>query len=100
AIRLIGGGASGATWRQILASVYRRPVLRLAHLQQATSLGAAIAGGVGIGLFPDYSVAEELAQVVAQEDPDPRAAEVYESRYPVFQELYRALEPVFPKVAG
>lgn len=100
AIRLIGGGASGATWRRILASVYRRPVLRLAHLQQATSLGAAIAGGVGIGMFPSYAVAEELAEVVAREDPDPRQVEVYENRYQVFRELYRALEPVFPRVAG
>ncbi len=51
AMRVIGGGARGRVWRQIMADIYGLPVLRPALLEEATSLGAAIAGGVGVGIF-------------------------------------------------
>jgi xylulokinase len=50
AMRLIGGGARLAVWRQILADVLGLPIVLPELLAEATSLGAAIAGGVGVGL--------------------------------------------------
>ena len=47
AIRLIGGGAQSPVWRQILADVFARPVHILDLTTEATSWGAAVAGGVG-----------------------------------------------------
>ena len=51
AIRLIGGGARGRFWNQMMANIYGIPVHRLAVLEEATSMGAALAGGVGVGLY-------------------------------------------------
>ena len=95
AMRLIGGGARSALWRQILADVYGLPILRPALLAEATSLGAAIAGGVGVGLFPDFSVTHEIVQVEEGERPQPAAQARYAELYPLFQETYRALEPIY-----
>jgi xylulokinase len=95
AMRLIGGGARSALWRQILADVYGLPILRPALLAEATALGAAIAGGVGVGLFPDFSVAHELVQVEESERPQPAAQARYAELYPLFQKTYRALEPIY-----
>jgi len=95
AMRLIGGGARSALWRQILADVYGLPILRPALVAEATSLGAAIAGGVGVGLFPDFRVARTIVAVEEAERPDPAHTERYAALYDLFRRAYTALEPIF-----
>ena len=96
---VIGGGAQSRLWRQIMADVYGKRVLKPRLLQEATSLGAAIAGGVGVGLFKDFRAAEGMVQIVDSHEPDPEAHERYERLYTVFQSAYRALVPVFEDLA-
>lgn len=100
AMRLIGGGAKSAVWRQILADILGLPILRPQLLAEATALGAAIAGGVGVGLWPDYGVAHRLVAAAEAERPDPAARETYNARYPLFQEVYRALEPLYGRLGA
>lgn len=100
ALRLIGGGARSPLWRQIMADVYDLPLLRPKLLVEATSLGAAIAGGVGVGLFPDYGVAGDLVQVEPGEEPRPRVAARYQELYEVFVETYRSLEGIYDRIAA
>ncbi len=95
AMRVIGGGANGRTWRQILADIYGIPVLRPALLAEATSLGAALAGGVGVGLYKDFSLAEELTPIVDTAQPNPANVPVYRRAYHVFERAYEAFEPIF-----
>ena len=57
---LIGGGAKSPVWRQILADVLGLPIHLPALTTEATALGALVAGGVGVGLFPDFSVIDRL----------------------------------------
>lgn len=95
----IGGGAKSALWRQIMADVYNKRILRPRLLQEATSLGAAIAGGVGVGLFDDFRAAERMVQIVETQDPNPAAHERYEQLYPIFQSAYSALVPIFEQLA-
>lgn len=99
-MRLIGGGARSPLWRQILSDVYGLPILRPELLAEATSLGAAIAGGIGVGLFPDFGVAHELVRVEEGERPDPERHRRYAALQDVFRQAYTALEPVFEKLAG
>ena len=98
-MRVIGGGMRSALWRQILADVYNLPLLR-PHLDSAaTSLGAAIAGGIGVGLFPGFEVATKLIPVEPAERPDPIRNAHYERMYPLFQQTYTSLMPVFDALA-
>ncbi|MGE5592152.1 MAG: xylulokinase [Betaproteobacteria bacterium] len=99
AVRVIGGGARGKLWCQLLADVYGRPVHRLRWLEEATSLGAAVAGGVGVGLFPDFGVARDLAQVADVIEPDAERTARYRQVYRVFRQAYEALVPVFRDLA-
>lgn len=99
AMRLIGGGARLSTWRQILADVLGLPILTPDLLAEATSLGAAIAGGVGVGLYPDFSVARRFAQAHAAECPDPANQDGYAALLPRFQVAYRALESIVNSAA-
>jgi xylulokinase len=99
AMRLIGGGARSALWRQILSDIYGLPILRPTLLTEATSLGAAIAGGVGVGLFSDYQVVHELVHVEEAERPTPAHRQRYEALYGLFQRTYTSLEPIFAELA-
>ncbi|MEW5956702.1 MAG: xylulokinase [Chloroflexota bacterium] len=99
AMRLIGGGSQSAIWRQILADVYNLPLLRPGLPAEATALGAAIAGGIGVGLYPDYSVVRDLIPVSAAEKPNPATRSRYEALYQLFKESYIALEPIYERLA-
>ena len=97
-IRVIGGGAKGALWCQILADIMNRPIERLALLEEATALGAAIAGGVGAGVFRDFGVARSIVKVAETYHPQPAVRDVYERQYEAFQEAYRALVPIYARL--
>ena len=100
ALRLIGGGARSETWRHILADVLDVPLLRTGLVVEATALGAAIAGGVGISLYPGYEVAADLAPAYPGEEPDPATARRYKAQYAIFREAYDALAPVYERLAA
>jgi len=99
AMRLIGGGARGRFWNRMMADVYGMPVHRLAVLEEATSMGAALAGGVGVGLYPDFSTIATMNQVTETIPPDPAARATYERIYPIFEACYQALVPVYDMMA-
>jgi xylulokinase len=100
AIRLIGGGGKSALWRQILADIYGLPIEQLNLPANATALGAAIAGGVGVGIYPDYSVSQTLAPIAHVDHPDPAKQARYAALYALFQQSYAALEPIFEQLAA
>jgi xylulokinase len=99
AMRLIGGAAQSPLWRQILADVYDLPILLPTLTTEATALGAAIAGGVGVGLFPDFSVAARFIPVQQAERPEPGNRPRYAALYDLFQHTYQALEPIYEQLA-
>jgi len=99
AMRVIGGGARGRVWRQIMADIYGIPIVQPALLEEATSMGAAIAGGVGVGLFPDFSIAESLTPIVDTILPNPKVKPLYDRLYQVFNQCYEALVPLYDALA-
>jgi xylulokinase len=100
AMRLIGGGARSSLWRQIVADVYGLPILLPALSAEATSLGAAIAGGVGVGLFPSFDIAKQFIPAAEAEQPEPARGRRYRALKALFCEAYAALEPVFGQLAS
>lgn len=62
-ITLIGGGGKSPLWQQILADITEKPLCVLEKLDEGTSFGAALIAGVGIGLFPDFSVTSRLLKM-------------------------------------
>jgi xylulokinase len=97
-VRLIGGGAKSDLWPQMLADVFARPIHLLSLVAEATSWGAAVAGGVGVGLYCDWNMAQEQARVRAVIEPDAQNVARYAELVPLFQETYRALEPIYAKI--
>jgi len=101
-LRVIGGGARGVVWNQIMADIYGLPVQRLTLLEEATSMGAAVAGGVGVGLWKDFSQVETMIQIERETRPDPRRRLLYDELYAIFNDVYNALNraAIFSKLAA
>ena len=66
-------------------------------LDEAGSMGAAIIGGVGAGLFDDFHVVDRFIEIERSEQHNPENKRVYEEAKRRFNDFYFALRPVFEK---
>ena len=93
-IRLGGGGARSALWRQIQADVYRRPV-QVVAADEGAAYGAALLAGVGAGIWSSVDEACECSVRVAVEiKPDPAAEKSMERQYEAYRRIYPALRSI------
>lgn len=100
ALMLIGGAARNRAWTQILADIWRRPLDIPAAVEDATSMGAAICGGVALGIFDDFRIAETLVVPRQRVQPDHRTADIYDELHRIFLDAYHGLEPTFRRLAA
>ncbi len=98
-ILAIGGGAKSEVWRQIMADVYDAKIIVPTLLEEAGSMGAAVTGGVGAGLFKDFNVINKFLEINAVQQPNPQAVADYQPVKEIFDECYFALKDVFSKMA-
>ena len=98
-LTMIGGGAKGATWLRILSDIWQTELQLPVYREEATSMGAAVCGGVGIGLYKDYSVMETMNPVENSVVPNKDLAETYARSFDVFNETYEALKPIYARMA-
>ena len=95
-LRIIGGGAKSKLWKQIIADVCQVELLDVSTFSDsATSLGAAAAAGVGIGLYRNLSEAVENIRVSGSVTPRPEAVEQYALNKKRYAMLYPALREAF-----
>ncbi len=98
-IRVVGGGAKSRLWRQIKADVTGLPVA-LPQTTETTALGAGMRALVGTGLCSSLEeAANQVVQIVDVIEPDPQTQKVYEEYYQLYLATYRALLPVFDRLA-
>ena len=101
-IRLSGGGAKSPLWNQIQADIYGRPVERL-EVSECTTLGAAILGAAGAGVFGSVEEAvEAMVHPLEQVEPNPANHAVYDDMFEIFQDAFVALRDsgVYDKIAA
>ena len=97
-IMVVGGGAKGRVWRQIMADVYNTRITVPAVLEEAGSMGAAVIGGVGAGIYRDFDAIDRFLEAVDVQEPDPAAAEAYRPVRELFDNCYRVLCQVYPQM--
>jgi len=62
-------------------------------------MGAAVAGGVGVGLYPDFSISQQMNQIAETILPNLQAQAAYAKLYPLFDQAYHALAPLYDDLA-
>jgi xylulokinase len=90
-VRVAGGGARSACWRQIVADVLGVEVL-LPEVTDA-SFGAALIAGVGAGLFADEAAAAACTRIIGRAEPDAHRSAYYDELFAIYQQSQAALVP-------
>jgi xylulokinase len=89
-IRATGGGARSPLWRQLLADVFGRPIVRTLAVEGPAS-GAALLAGVTAGVFEN--VEDACAGISLRPDicePETSRTRLYDDYYAAYRELYPA----------
>lgn len=96
-IRLMGGGAQSACWRQIIADVTGLMIERTAEAD--ASFGSALVAGVGVGLFANPEDAQ--TRCIHLKDtaiPQPDASAFYTQLFDLYKESQAALAGINHKL--
>ena len=97
-VRILGGGAKSRVWRQIFADILETPIERLNFIDEATSIGAAIAGGVGTGMFRNLREGARFVKVEESTMPASDHFTVYRYQYGLFKKAYEQLVGIFDEL--
>jgi xylulokinase len=96
-ILLIGGGAKSDVWMQIISDCWGINVIKPNYIEEASSMGAAVAGGVGIGLYESFSAIDRFIEVEKVIVPNMKNYARYVKSVDLFDRVYYALEKLFIK---
>ena len=93
-LRAMGGSANSLLWTQIKSDITGKPIV-VPSSDTATTLGAVILAGVGIGMYESFEEAVEMTvEIKRTHEPNPENAEVYQKNYETYRKLYEQLECV------
>jgi xylulokinase len=93
-IRLGGGGAKSALWRQIQADIYGQPV-ETVEAEEGAAYGAAILAGVGVKAWPSVDAAcNAVVRVTQNIVPNSEDSLVMEKAYAVYRRIYPAMKNI------
>ena len=91
-LKIIGGGAKDVVWRQILADVLNVRIEKPNLLEEGCSLGAAMAAGIGAGVYEDTSAIEKFMQIEDVCEPNAERAARYAALTDRLAEAYERLK--------
>ena len=97
-MNVIGGLVKGRPVWEILTDGWGVQTRKLTYLDEATSMGAAMAAGVGAGVLK-WDDIEKFVQVQETLDPDVDKHAQYEPYKHIFNDSYYALVDIYDKLA-
>jgi xylulokinase len=98
-VRVSGGGARSALWRQILADVMAVELVTV-NTTEGAAFGAALLAGVGFGIWTNVEEScEATIRILDAISPQEKAVEQYRHLYSIYRSLYPALKPVFNAIS-
>lgn len=91
-LKAVGGAANSKLWTQIKSDITGKEII-VPDSDNASTLGAALLAGVGVGLYKDFEEAVKMTVVdKVKYKPNMDNFEVYEKNYKLYCDLYRNLE--------
>lgn len=99
-VRVSGGGARSAFWRQLQADIYNKNVATI-NADEGPAYGVALLAGVGTGVWKH--VPEACNAAIKETEtlkPDKKLAKLYAAYHKQYQRLYDALKGEFEQIAA
>ncbi|NLF51265.1 MAG: xylulokinase [Leptolinea sp.] len=99
-VRVSGGGARSALWRQMLSDVMNTELVTV-NTTEGAAFGAALLAGVGIGTWKTVQDAcNATIKTLDKTSANPSTVNTYEQYYRQYTALYPALKPTFTGIAA
>lgn len=93
-LRAMGGSANSLLWTQIKSDITGKPII-VPSSDTATTLGAVILAGVGVGLYESFEEAVKLTvRNQRSHEPSPVNKAVYDRNYETYLKLYLQLKDI------
>ena len=96
---VVGGLAQGEIQQQIFADIYGMDIVRLRHLEEATSIGAAVIAGVGAGVLPGFESVSMFNQQYSKRKADPQNFKIYGEMKDIFELAYESQSEIYERLA-
>jgi len=91
---VVGGAVRNRFWMQNKADMVGQTI-EVPAVEDATPLGAAMLGGIGVGLYRDELDAfEKVWKPGTTFEPDLKVTARYADLFPIYKQLYSALAPI------
>ena len=99
-MKICGGGARSALWRQMLADVYELPICQTGS-DEGPALGAALLAAVGCGIYGSVGEACRAAVTTRKKVlPDKERGGRYDDFYNIYKGLYKSLKDSFRQLSA
>ncbi len=93
----MGGSANSLLWTQIKSDITGKPIT-VPSSDTATTLGAVILAGVGIGMYESFEEAVRMTvKKTRHHEPSMENYEKYQKNYQIYLELYEQLKDTMKK---
>lgn len=88
----VGGSANSSLWMQIKSDITGKP-LAVPFSDTATTLGAALLAGVGVGMYGSFEdAAAQTVQITRRYEPCAENMQIYQKNYDTYISLYEDLK--------
>lgn len=94
-LKVIGGGARGEIWMQIISDITQKRVETLPYPQERGAIGAAYIGFIGLGLIKDFKSLKELIKPYKTFEPNLQNKKTYDFLFKNFKEVYKNLKSFY-----
>lgn len=92
---IVGGLGKGAEIRQIFADIMNVTLITYQHMDEAAVAGAAVIGGMGLGIYSDISAIKKFMRFADKTVPNEENHKKYLEIMPVFEKTYQALKTLY-----
>lgn len=93
-IRLIGGGGKSRFLQQLMSDIWGKKIVTMKYMNEATSIGAAIAALVALGIKKSFFEAEKVIKKSGEVIPDIKNFKKYTLFYEIFKHAYFDLKDI------
>ena len=99
-LKAMGGAANSHLWTQIKSDVTGK-TMEVPSSDTATTLGAALLAGVGVGMYESFEEAvEKTVNKGRVHTPNVEHKEIHEKNYETYRALYEQLKSLMKKTGG
>ncbi|MDD3218043.1 MAG: xylulokinase [Lachnospiraceae bacterium] len=96
----MGGSANSLLWTQMKSDITGKPIV-VPSSDTATTLGAVILAGVGVGMYESFEEAVKMTvKVTRRHEPNMENHDIYMKNYETYLALYENLKELMKKTGG